>query len=202
MGKISGFFLKNGQLKMGVAVLMVAVSLCLIFLPWIFELNRSLSYLMMCIGTVIGTIAAESDRFGNKSFTNDPLGWRAAKTSYVVNQSKDVSPTEALVSTTMGPIGAAATEVQAVKTIVEQGGRAAIATNAGIGAATNVVGDTTTKVLTGQDVTVGSTATAIGAGAIGANVVSTSKVIPAIATEGLNAAIPIIEKSLSEKKGN
>ncbi len=89
MGKISVLFLRNGRLKMGIAVLMVMVSLCLIFLPWFFELNRSLSYLMMCIGTVIGTIAAESDRFGNKSFTNDPLGWRAAKASYEVNQFKD-----------------------------------------------------------------------------------------------------------------
>lgn len=86
MRKISGFFLKNGRLKMGVAMSMVIVSLCLIFVPWLLELNRSLSYFMMCIGTVIGTIAAESDRFGNKSFTNDPLGWRAAKASY---ESKD-----------------------------------------------------------------------------------------------------------------
>ncbi len=82
MGKISRFFLKNGQLKLEIAILMAAVALCLIFLPWVFDLNRSLSYLMSCVGAVIGVIAAESDRFGNKSFTNDPLGWRAAKASY------------------------------------------------------------------------------------------------------------------------
>lgn len=44
---------------------------------------------MSCVGAVIGAIASESDRFGNKSFTNDPLGWRAAKASYEVKQSKD-----------------------------------------------------------------------------------------------------------------
>lgn len=89
MGRISRFFLKNGQLKQGVVIMMAVVALCLIFLPWVFELNRSFSYLMSCVGAVIGAIASESDRFGNKSFTNDPLGWRAAKASYEVKQSKD-----------------------------------------------------------------------------------------------------------------
>ena len=40
-------------------------------------------------------------------------------------KGEGVSPTEALVSTTMGPIGAAATEAQAAKALLEQGGKTA-----------------------------------------------------------------------------
>lgn len=117
-------------------------------------------------------------------------------------KGEGVSPTEALVSTTMGPIGAAVTEAQAVKALIGQGGKTAITTNASIGAGTNVVGDTTTKVLTGQEVTATGAVTAMGTGAAGANVVSSSKVIPSIATEGLNAVVPIIENVFSNKQGN
>lgn len=93
MGKISRFFLKDGQLKLGIAILMALVALCLIFLPWIFELNRSVSYLMSCVGAVIGAIASESDRFGNKSFTNDPLSWRNAKASCEVKSKNGKNET-------------------------------------------------------------------------------------------------------------
>ncbi len=89
MKKISSYFLINGQLKTGLALFLTFFSLCLIFLPWFFELDRSLCYLMMCIGAVIGTIGGKSDRFGNKTFTNDPLGWREAKASYKDNQTKE-----------------------------------------------------------------------------------------------------------------
>ena len=45
--------------------------------------------LPLCIGVVLGTVSAYSDRYGNKSFTNDPLGWRAAKKTY---DKTDVPP--------------------------------------------------------------------------------------------------------------
>lgn len=98
------------------------------------------------------------------------------------------SPKEVLISTTMGPLGAAATEAQAVKALIEQGGKAAIAANAGIGAATNVAGDTATKVITGQSVTAAGAVVAAGSGAFG-GVVSTKPVVQGAVTEATGAVL-------------
>ena len=46
---------------------------------------------LFCVGSVIGVFAGKSDRFGNKSFTNDPLGWRKAKETYNVEDTKEKS---------------------------------------------------------------------------------------------------------------
>jgi hypothetical protein len=120
----------------------------------------------------------------------------AINTGAQLIKGEGFSPTEALVSTTMGPIGAAATETQAVQALINQGGKAAIAANAAIGAATNVVGDTATKVITGQSVTVENIAVKAVTGAAGANVFNGVKTIPEIATETLNS---IADKALENK---
>jgi hypothetical protein len=103
-----------------------------------------------------------------------------------------VSPTEALVSTITGPMGAAVIEAQAVKSIVEKGAKAAVATNALVGATTNVAGDTTTKILTGQEVTAAEAARALVAGGVGGNF--KNPVVQSGVTEGLNA-VPVDSKN-------
>jgi hypothetical protein len=120
----------------------------------------------------------------------------AINTGAQLIKGQGFSPTEALVSTTMGPIGAAATEAQAVKALIDQGGKAAITANAAIGAATNVVGDTATKVITGQEVTAENVIVKGVTGAAGANFFKNIKTIPEIATETLNS---IVDKTLENK---
>lgn len=104
------------------------------------------------------------------------------------------SPTEVLISTTMGPLGAAATEAQAVKALIEQGGKAAIAANAGIGAATNMAGDTVTKVITGQEVTSGDFAAKGVAGAVTAFLPTKPAFIQPIAGEAINSVADALKK--------
>ncbi len=103
-------------------------------------------------------------------------------------KGEGVSPTEALVSTTMGPIGAAATEAQAVKAIVEQGGKVAAAVNGVIGAVTNVASDAGAKVLKGDDVTSGDVASKGLAGAATAMLPAKPALIQPIAGEAINTA--------------
>jgi filamentous hemagglutinin len=101
--------------------------------------------------------------------------------------TNDVSLKEAAISGAMGSLGAAATEIQAVRTIIQQGGVAATATNATIGAGTNVIGDTATKVVKGEEITVKGVAGNLATGALGGVVLPKNPVVPAAATEVLNA---------------
>jgi len=54
-------------------------------------LNGMALYLALVVGLVIASVSsfeAKARIFGVKPFTNDPLGWRAAKASYQVDASK------------------------------------------------------------------------------------------------------------------
>jgi hypothetical protein len=101
--------------------------------------------------------------------------------------TNDVSLKEAAISGATGILGAAATEIQAVKTIIQQGGVAATTTNATIGAGTNVIGDTATKVVNGDEITLKGVAGNLVTGALGGVVLPKNPVVPAAATEVLNA---------------
>jgi hypothetical protein len=83
---------QDRTLKPIVVNLMAVASLSLMVIPWLLDLNRKVSYFLFCAGAVIGAIAAYSDRFGSKTFTTDPLGWREAKKSYETKKDADKSP--------------------------------------------------------------------------------------------------------------
>jgi hypothetical protein len=96
-----------------------------------------------------------------------------------------------------GPVGATATEAQAVKTIVEQGGKAAVATKATIGAATNVISDVTPKVLTNQDVTTGDVTAKGFAGAATSLLPAKSTLVQSISGEAINSAADAIKDAIN-----
>jgi hypothetical protein len=128
----------------------------------------------------------------------------AVNTGAQLIKGQGFSPTEALVSTTMGPIGAAATEAQAVKALIDQGGKAAIAANAAIGAATNVVGDTATKAITGQEVKGSDVVLKTVTGAVTGGLPIKSEIIKSVTSEAANSAVDslklTVEEILSEGK--
>ena len=82
-------FNQDQTLKPIVVNLMALGSFSLMVIPWFLDTHRTVSYVLFCAGAVIGAIAAYSDRFGNKSFATDPLGWRQAKKSYDAQESTD-----------------------------------------------------------------------------------------------------------------
>ncbi|MGV0982938.1 MAG: hemagglutinin repeat-containing protein [Limnohabitans sp.] len=112
-------------------------------------------------------------------------------------KGEGISPTEVMTSTIMGPLGTAVSEATAVKTIVEAGGPAAIATKAGIGTGTNVTSDSGAKIIKGEEVTSGSVLKAGVSGAVGA--LPKSPVMQNAITEGVNAFIDLVTKTASEK---
>lgn len=75
------------------------------------------------------------------------------------------SPTEAAVSTIAGPLGNAALESQVVQSISSQAGKTAA--NVSIGAVTNAASDTTTKTLTGQEMSASGVTQAAAVGGVG-----------------------------------
>ncbi len=80
---MKSFFLDgDGLLKSAIINLLTIGSIAMMVVPWFFDIDRMVCYALFCLGAVLGSTAAYSDRFGNKSFTNDPLGWRKAKKSY------------------------------------------------------------------------------------------------------------------------
>ena len=104
-----------------------------------------------------------------------------------VDPKTKVSLTEAVISGATGGAGAAAAEAQVIKSVIQQGGAAAAATSATIGATSNVASDVATKAVKGEEITVKGTLGSAVTGAAGANVLPKNPVIPAAATEVLNA---------------
>jgi hypothetical protein len=123
-----------------------------------------------------------------RRFLADYNQYKQVGSDVLTPKGEGVSPTEALVSTTMGPIGAAATEAQAVKAIIEQGGKVAAAVNGVIGAVTNVASDAGAKVLKGDEVTSGDVASKGLAGAATAMLPAKPALIQPIAGEAINTA--------------
>jgi hypothetical protein len=91
---IASYFFKQGQvtawgviffLTAGIAVAVISVE----FLPfvWMRYLGISIGLALMAIGG----FGARAGALGFKPFTNDPLGWRAAKKSYQ-DDAKDKEP--------------------------------------------------------------------------------------------------------------
>ncbi len=112
-------------------------------------------------------------------------------------KGEGVSPTEVLVSTTMGPIGAIATEAKVVKEIVEAGGGGAIVIKAVIGAATNVTSDSGSKILKGEDITSGDIAAKGLAGAATALLPAKPTLIQPIAGEAINSAADALKNLIN-----
>ncbi len=83
-------FIKDGYLTKWFSNFLFLGGLGGMSLAFIF-LNGWMFYLALVIGLVIASISsfeAKARVLGLKPFTNDPLGWRAAKASYETNKSQ------------------------------------------------------------------------------------------------------------------
>ena len=134
---------------------------------------------------------------GNPALIGAGVNLTAQGIKAAIDTNNEVSVKEAVISGATGSLGAAATEVQAVKTIIQQGGAAATATNAGIGATTNVIGDTATKAAKGEEITGSGVLGSAVTGGAGANFYPQNSVLPVAATEFLNA---VKDRLAQEKK--
>jgi filamentous hemagglutinin len=97
-------------------------------------------------------------------------------------KGEGLNPTETVVSAITGPLAPALAGTRLAVTAAGQSTTAAVATTATIGATNNVVTDSTTKVLTGEAVTIKSVGVAVGAGAAG-NVVTKNPLLQPSITE-------------------
>jgi hypothetical protein len=136
------------------------------------------------IGVVLTGVGAVT---GNPALIGSGVNLTAQGAKAAMDNKNQVSLTEAAISGATGSLGAVAAEVQVIKTVIQQGGSAATATSAGIGAVTNVVSDTATKVVKGEDVTLTGTVGNLATGAIGATLLPKNPIVPVAATEVLNA---------------
>jgi hypothetical protein len=135
------------------------------------------------IGVVLTGVGAVT---GNPALIGSGVNLTAQGAKAAMDNKNQVSLTEAAISGATGSLGSVAAEVQVIKTVIQQGGVAATATSAGIGAVTNVVGDTATKAVKGEDVTLTGTAQALISGGVGGSL--KNPVVQSIVTEGLNAS--------------
>jgi hypothetical protein len=86
---MSDWFIKDGRLTKWFSNLLFFGGLGGMGLALLF-LNGMALYLALVVGLVIGSVSsleAKARVLGLKPFTNDPLGWRAAKASYEVKQA-------------------------------------------------------------------------------------------------------------------
>jgi hypothetical protein len=89
MHRLIDFIVADGNLRPWFDNTLIAISFALMIAPWFTDLPFWLIYALFCMGAVFGAISAYSGRFGLRSFTNDPLGWRKAKESYVKKNAEE-----------------------------------------------------------------------------------------------------------------
>lgn len=94
MKKIAAMLISNGNLKEKILNIMDLVGLGTIFATaYFFEKWEGwLFWLLMLSGAAIAKVSAYgglAEKFGYKPFTNDPLGWRKAKESYLNKDTEE-----------------------------------------------------------------------------------------------------------------
>jgi hypothetical protein len=85
------FLIVVGELRPSLHGIFSWIGIFLIFAPWFTDFPTPVIYILFLLGVVIGSLGVYSDRYGHKSFTNDPLGWRKAKKSYEFENSLDTA---------------------------------------------------------------------------------------------------------------
>jgi hypothetical protein len=98
--KFSHIFLKDGNLKKSVAILssLLGISAALGVVFFIDDLSDWRPWFLAVVAIFFGYGSAWAGlmkKWGYRPFTNDPLGWRAAKASYEVDQSKNAETEKA-----------------------------------------------------------------------------------------------------------
>jgi uncharacterized membrane protein len=90
------FFLREGRFKSWVELLIGIVGVAVVLLTIQLATQKWLFIIGVLFGVcliAVSSVSAKATTFGLKPFTNDPLGWRAAKKTYE-SDAPSIEPTK------------------------------------------------------------------------------------------------------------